>query len=110
MNSPGRARRAPSSSARAISASLIQGLSGGMLRARLWRTIAEEGAVEITKKRHIDIYEALRARDPELASAADLIHLSDGERWLRRVIENDEATATLAQARRGAAPANGRKA
>ena len=30
-------------------ASLIQGLSGGMLRARLWRTIAEEGAIEITK-------------------------------------------------------------
>jgi DNA-binding FadR family transcriptional regulator len=90
-------------------ASLIQGLSGGMLRARLWRTIAEEGAVEITKKRHIDIYEALRARDPELASAADLIHLSDGERWLRRVIENDEALATVAQAKSAGVPANGRR-
>jgi GntR family transcriptional regulator, transcriptional repressor for pyruvate dehydrogenase complex len=72
-------------------ASLIQGLSGGMLRARLWRSITEEGAVEITKKRHLDIYEALRARDPELASAADLVHLSDGERWLRRVVEKEEA-------------------
>ena len=71
-------------------ASLIQGLSGGMLRARLWRSITEEGAVEITKKRHLDIYEALRARDPELASAADLVHLSDGERWLRRVVEKEE--------------------
>ena len=34
-------------------ASLIQGLSGGMLACSPWRTIAEEGAVEITKKRHI---------------------------------------------------------
>jgi GntR family transcriptional repressor for pyruvate dehydrogenase complex len=71
-------------------ASLIQGLSGGMLRARLWRSITEEGADEITKKRHLDIYEALRARDPELASAADLVHLSDGEHWLRRVVEKEE--------------------
>jgi DNA-binding FadR family transcriptional regulator len=52
-----------------------------MLRARLWRSITEEGTVEITKKRHVDIYEALRARDPD-ASAADLVHLSDGERSL----------------------------
>jgi DNA-binding FadR family transcriptional regulator len=62
-------------------ASLIQGFSGRMLRARLWRSITEEGTVEITKKRHVDIYEALRARDPD-ASAADLVHLSDGERSL----------------------------
>ena len=57
------------------------------MRARLWRSITEEGAVEVTKERHRDIYTALRARDAELASAADLIHLGDGERWLRRVIE-----------------------
>jgi GntR family transcriptional repressor for pyruvate dehydrogenase complex len=72
-------------------ASLIVGLSGGTLRARLWRSITEQGAVEITKSRHLDIYRALRARDAELASAADLIHLSDGEHWLRRIFEGEEA-------------------
>lgn len=88
-------------------ASLIQGLSGGMLRARLWRSITEEGAVEITKKRHLDIYEALRARDPELASAADLVHLSDGERWLRSVVEKEEALASRTAAKRAAMSSNG---
>ena len=52
------------------------------MRARLWRTITEHDAVAITRQRHRDIYNALRDRDPEQASAADLIHLADGERWL----------------------------
>ena len=77
-------------------ASLIFGLSGGVLRARLWRSITEQGAIEITKSRHRDIYLALRARDAELASAADLIHLSDGERWLRRIFEIDDAAKLTA--------------
>jgi GntR family transcriptional repressor for pyruvate dehydrogenase complex len=63
-------------------ASIIHSLSGGMMRARLWRTITEHDAVAITRQRHRDIYNALRDRDPEQASAADLIHLADGERWL----------------------------
>jgi DNA-binding FadR family transcriptional regulator len=63
-------------------ASIIHSLSGGMMRARLWRTITEHDAVAITRQRHRDIYTALRDRDPEQASAADLIHLADGERWL----------------------------
>lgn len=75
----------------AMLTSLIQNLSGGMLRARLWRTITEQGAVEITKQRHRDIYVALRAGDAEQASAADLLHLAEGERWLQRVIASGEA-------------------
>jgi GntR family transcriptional repressor for pyruvate dehydrogenase complex len=71
-------------SGNATLASVIQNLSGGMARARLWRTITEHDAVEITKQRHRDIYVALRAGDAEEASAADLIHLADGERWLQR--------------------------
>jgi len=64
-------------------ASLIQNLSGGTLRARTWRAIHERGAVETTRSLHHDIYAALRQRDPELAAAADLVHLAAGERWLR---------------------------
>jgi GntR family transcriptional regulator, transcriptional repressor for pyruvate dehydrogenase complex len=72
-------------------ASLIQNLSGGMLRARLWRSVTEQGAIEVTRQRHQDIFDALRAGDAERASAADLIHLSEGEQWLRRMIEDEEA-------------------
>ena len=44
-------------------ASLIQNLSGGTLRARLWRSVMECDAIEVTKRRHWDIYNALRDRD-----------------------------------------------
>jgi DNA-binding FadR family transcriptional regulator len=74
-------------------ASLIQNLSGGTLRARIWRAINERDAVESTLRLHHDIYRALRLRDPELAAAADLVHLAEGERWLQGVIERDAASA-----------------
>jgi len=71
-------------------ASLIQSLSGGMIRARMWRTITDHDAVDVTKQRHLDIYTALRAGDPDQASAADLVHLADGERWLQRWLEREK--------------------
>jgi GntR family transcriptional repressor for pyruvate dehydrogenase complex len=74
-------------------ASLIQNLSGGTLRARLWRAIHERGAVDSTRELHHDIYRALVARDPNLAAAADLIHLADGERWLRGILEQETRAA-----------------
>jgi len=80
-------------SGNATLASVIQNLSGGMARARLWRTITEHDAVAITKQRHLDIYNAIRAGDAEEASAADLIHLADGERWLQRRISRAPSAA-----------------
>jgi GntR family transcriptional repressor for pyruvate dehydrogenase complex len=77
-------------------ASLIQNLSGGTLRARLWRSVVERDAIEVTKRRHWDIYSALRDRDGERARAADLLHLSEGVQWLRQLIENEDALAVLA--------------
>jgi hypothetical protein len=84
-------------SGNATLASVIQNLSGGMARARLWRTITEHDAVEITKQRHRDIYVALRAGDAEEASAADLIHLADGERWLQRWLARALAAGDVGQ-------------
>jgi DNA-binding FadR family transcriptional regulator len=78
-------------SGNATLATLIQNLSGGTMRARIWRTITEEGAVEITKQRHRDILFALQAGDGERASAADLLHLSEGEEWLTHVIAAGDA-------------------
>jgi GntR family transcriptional repressor for pyruvate dehydrogenase complex len=72
-------------------ASLIQNLAGGTLRARIWRATRERGATDAAMKLHRDILLALRARDPELAAAADLLHLADGERWLRGMLELEAA-------------------
>jgi GntR family transcriptional regulator, transcriptional repressor for pyruvate dehydrogenase complex len=77
-------------------ASLIQNVSGGTLRARLWRSVKERDAVEVTKRRHWDIYNALRDRDAKRAAAADLIHLSEGEQWLRQLMQAEDALTVLA--------------
>jgi GntR family transcriptional regulator, transcriptional repressor for pyruvate dehydrogenase complex len=69
-------------------ASLIQNLSGGTLRARIWRAIHERDAVESTRRLHHDIYRALQMRDAELAAATDLVHLAAGERWLQAMSED----------------------
>ncbi len=81
-------------SGNATLSSLIQNLSGGTMRARIWRAIAERGSVESTRKLHHDIVTALRTRDPDLAAAADLVHLADGERWLRGMLDQEAATST----------------
>ena len=78
-----------SASGNATLASLIQSLSGGMIRARLWRTMTDHDGVELTKQRHRDIYAGLRARDPEQAMAADIHHLADGEHRLERWLERE---------------------
>ena len=80
-----------SASGNSTLASLIHNLSGGTLRARLWRSVTEQGALELTRKRHQDIFDALEAGDAERASAADLIHLAEGEQWLRRLMAEEEA-------------------
>ena len=51
---------------------------------------------EVTKRRHWDIYNALRDRDAKRAAAADLIHLSEGEQWLRQLMQAEDALAVLA--------------
>jgi DNA-binding FadR family transcriptional regulator len=95
-------------SGNATLASVIQNLSGGMMRARLWRTITEQDALEISKQRHRDIYVALRAGDAEQASAADLIHLADGERWLQMRIARGQTMRGTEPG--GKLPGNGARA
>jgi GntR family transcriptional repressor for pyruvate dehydrogenase complex len=65
---------------------LMNNLSSRTLRARLWRGVMERGAVDRTKQWHRAILEGLEARDPEVATAADLMHLAEGEAWLRRAL------------------------
>jgi len=81
-------------SGNATLASLIQNLSGGTMRARIWRAIAEQGSVESTRAMHHDIFNALKARDAELAAATDLIHLAEGEQWLRGMLHQEAAASS----------------
>ena len=69
-------------------------LSSRTTRGRAWRGIVEAGATERTISEHAAILSALRARDPELAEAAALVHVSTTEAWFRSVLQaEDEADA-----------------
>jgi GntR family transcriptional regulator, transcriptional repressor for pyruvate dehydrogenase complex len=73
--------------------SLIQNLSSGTMRARMWQSIVARGAVEATLASHRSIYNALVVRDADTAAAADLMHLAIAEEWLRKVLgQSPEAT------------------
>jgi GntR family transcriptional repressor for pyruvate dehydrogenase complex len=67
-------------------ASLIQNLSSGTVRARMWQSVVARGAVEATVASHWSIYTALVARDADRAAAADVMHLGIAEEWLRKVL------------------------
>ncbi len=63
--------------------SLIDGISGPTARARIWRGLTEEGAVERTRQQHRAIYEAIAHRSPDVAHAWATVHVAGVEHWLR---------------------------
>lgn len=68
--------------------SLLDGLSGRTVRARVGRGLAEGNVTQATLDEHRAIYLALRARDPFLATAAALTHVNTSESWLRARLVN----------------------
>ena len=62
--------------------SLLESLSGSTLRARIWRGLTEENAVERTLAEHRTIVDALAAGDAELVRSCVTVHISGVERWL----------------------------
>jgi GntR family transcriptional repressor for pyruvate dehydrogenase complex len=77
-------------------ASLIENLSSGTFRARLWQSVVERGAVQATVASHWSIYKALVARDVDGAAAADVMHLGIAEEWLRKLLEQGDGAGPLA--------------
>jgi GntR family transcriptional regulator, transcriptional repressor for pyruvate dehydrogenase complex len=67
-------------------ASMLNGVSSRTTRVRAWRGVIEAGATERTIAEHAEILAALRARDPRLAEAAALMHVSTTEAWYRNVL------------------------
>jgi GntR family transcriptional regulator, transcriptional repressor for pyruvate dehydrogenase complex len=63
--------------------SLLDGLSGRTVRARVWRGVVEGNVTQATIAEHQAIYQALMARDPFLATSAALIHVNTSDSWLR---------------------------
>lgn len=79
-------RRIAAGSGNPVLCSLIEGLSGPTTRARIWRGLTEEGAVERTRQQHRAILEAIVARSPDLAHAWATVHVAGVEKWLRDIL------------------------
>lgn len=73
-------------------ASMLAGVSSRTTRGRAWRGVIEAGATERTIAEHAEILSALRARDPRLAEAAALMHVSTTEAWYRNVLATSAET------------------
>jgi GntR family transcriptional repressor for pyruvate dehydrogenase complex len=67
--------------------SLLDGLSGRTVRARVWRGLVLGNVTQATIDEHQSIYDALRGRDPFLAQSAALLHVNTSEAWLRAILE-----------------------
>lgn len=64
--------------------SLIDGLSSRTIRARVWRGLTEQGAVERTLSEHRAIAEAIARHDSSLATSLATAHIAGVENWLRQ--------------------------
>ncbi|MEU4765045.1 FadR/GntR family transcriptional regulator [Actinosynnema sp. NPDC023794] len=68
---------------------LLEGISGRTVRARVWRGLVDDNAASRTLAEHEAIYHALVDRDAALAQAAALVHITTTERWLRAHVDRD---------------------
>ncbi|MFI6348703.1 FadR/GntR family transcriptional regulator [Streptomyces sp. NPDC050560] len=62
---------------------LLDGIAGRTLGARIWRGLVDTRASHHTVEEHQLIHDALTAHNPALAHAASLVHVSTTEQWLR---------------------------
>jgi GntR family transcriptional regulator, transcriptional repressor for pyruvate dehydrogenase complex len=73
---------------------LLEGISGQTLRARIWRGLVDADAAGRTLAEHEAIYRAMVVRDGPLAQAAALLHVSNTEGWLREHLSAGRSTVT----------------
>ncbi|HVK21819.1 MAG TPA: FadR/GntR family transcriptional regulator [Actinokineospora sp.] len=79
-------RRIALGSGNPVLCSLIDGMSGPTARARIWRGLTQEGAVQRTREQHMAICDAIESRQPEVARAWATVHVAGVELWLRNML------------------------
>lgn len=79
-------QRIAAGSGNAVLCSLIESLSGPTTRARIWRGLTQENALEKTREQHTAICDAIAAHQPEVARAWATVHIAGVEEWLRSAL------------------------
>jgi DNA-binding FadR family transcriptional regulator len=77
---------------------LLEGISGRTLRARIWRGLVDSQAAARTLAEHEAIFNALSTRDSSLSQAAALLHVSNTEQWLKEHLRSGGAFPLTATA------------
>ncbi|MEU6731035.1 FadR/GntR family transcriptional regulator [Nonomuraea wenchangensis] len=80
-------QRIAQGSGNSVLCSFIESLSGPTNRARVWRGLTQEGALQKTREQHMAIYEAIAARQADIARSWATVHVAGVEAWLRRALE-----------------------
>lgn len=75
-------RQVSACSGNSVLCSLLETLSGPTTRARVWRGLTQEGAVNRTLAEHQAILDALASHDPEAARSWATVHIASVEHWL----------------------------
>lgn len=80
-------------------AAMLEAVSVKTTRARTWRGMSEDGAIEKTLNEHRAIIDALAAGDSRLAQSIMTLHVTGVQQWVDHVdgpadVEADELTAT----------------
>jgi DNA-binding FadR family transcriptional regulator len=79
-------RAIASAAGNSVLASLIESLSAPTQRARVWRGMTQEGALQRTLDEHQAIFDAIARRDPEMARTWATVHVAGVEEWLRSAL------------------------
>ncbi len=66
-----------------VLSSLHESMSAAMHRARVWRGVTDQTAMQRTLREHHAIVDALERHDPEIAAARATVHIAGLEDWLR---------------------------
>jgi GntR family transcriptional repressor for pyruvate dehydrogenase complex len=70
-------------------ATMLNGISGKTVHARIWHGALDAQADRRAHDDHEAIYAALASRDPLLAEAAAHVHVANTERWYRQILESE---------------------
>lgn len=84
-------RRIATASGNEVLAALVESLSSRTHRARVWRGLTEESAVQRTLDEHRAIWQAMRARQADVAQSWATVHVAGVEEWARQVLRESGA-------------------
>jgi DNA-binding FadR family transcriptional regulator len=69
-----------------VLSAMLDSVSVPTARARVWRGLTEDRALERTLAEHHEIVDALARHEPEIAAARAAAHISGLEDWLRKAL------------------------